>query len=127
MPERTIRPLLSLVMTLAVVTPMPVHASDLLQGFAASPRASSRSIERPGSDNPFDREDVGKARRAGDILPMWEVIRRLGPDLQGQVVATDIVERSGRWLYQFQLLRGDGTLVRVWADARSGTIVGPGQ
>lgn len=123
--QETIRPLLSLaVMLAAAVTPLPVQASDLLQGFAATPRAADRALDGHGSDNPFDREDVGSARRAGDILPMWEVIRRLGPDLQGQVVGTDIVQRSGRWLYQFQLLRGDGTLVRVWADAQSGAVVG---
>jgi uncharacterized membrane protein YkoI len=58
---------------------------------------------------------------------MWEVIRRLGPELRGQVVATDIVERRGAWLYQFQVLRADGTLVRVFADARSGAIVDSGR
>jgi uncharacterized membrane protein YkoI len=112
---------------MALATAMAAHAqnSDLVQPFAGS-RAARPLIDR-NSDNPFDRNDVGSARRAGDILPMWEVIHRLGPELRGQVVATDITRRSGQWLYEFQVLRADGRLVRVWADARSGVIVGSGR
>ncbi len=127
MPHRIDRTMLFL--AAALVAALPAHAQDssLIQGFAGAPAAAGRALERGGSDNPFDREDVGSARRAGDILPMWEVIRRLGPELRGQVVGTDIVERHGAWLYQFQVLRADGTLVRVYADARSGAIVGSGR
>ena len=106
--------------------PAPVLANDLIQGFTAPSRGAGRALER-GSDNPFDQDALGSARRSGDILPMWDVVRRLGPELSGQVVATDIVQRDGRWLYQFQVLRPDGRLVRVLADAHTGAPVRGGR
>jgi uncharacterized membrane protein YkoI len=127
MPRVIDRTVLFLAAALVAALPAPAPGADLIQGFTSTPRATGRALDQRGSDNPFDRDDVGSARRAGDILPMWEVVQRLGPELRGQVVATDIVQRSGRWLYQFQVLRADGTLVRVWADAQSGAIVDSGR
>jgi uncharacterized membrane protein YkoI len=115
-----------LVPALAAGLPCRAQTDDLLQPFTGSARSMDDVLE--GEErNPFDQSEVGSARRSGDILPMWEVIRRLGPELRGQVVATDIARRDGRWLYAFQVLRGDGRLVRVWANAASGELVGSGR
>jgi uncharacterized membrane protein YkoI len=102
------------------------QSSDLIQPFAGPARGVDDLLDG-NSRNPFDQSEAGEARRAGQILPMWEVIHRLGPELRGQVVATDITRRSGRWLYEFQVLRADGRLVRVWADAATGELVGSGR
>ena len=111
---------------LAVTWPVHVRANDLVRPFAESSRKAGDHIQGSES-NPFDRSEVGTARRSGDILPMWEVVRRLGPALKGQVVDTDITRRGGHWLYEFQVLRADGELVRVWADATSGQLAGSGR
>jgi uncharacterized membrane protein YkoI len=102
------------------------QSSDLLQPFTGTAKGTGDLLDG-NTRNPFDQSEAGDARRAGQILPMWEVIHRLGPELRGQVVATDITRRSGRWLYEFQVLRADGRLVRVWADATTGAFVGTGR
>lgn len=124
--RRTLTAFLLLTFALPASPTAKAQGSDLVQPFTGTTRGLGDLPQ--GSDaNPFDRNDVGNARRSGDILPMWEVIQRLGPDLRGQVVATDISRRSGRWLYEFQVLRADGRLVRVFADATSGELVGSGR
>jgi uncharacterized membrane protein YkoI len=120
--------LASLLLVSVLITGPKAHAqsSDLLQPFTGTARGVD-DLLGGNARNPFDQSEAGDARRAGQILPMWEVIHRLGPELRGQVVATDIARRSGRWLYEFQVLRADGRLVRVWADATTGELVRAGR
>lgn len=66
-----------------------------------------------------DHEQARALRRAGDILPLAEVLRR--SELAGlRVLEAELEHEHGRLVYELELLDADGRVLERYFDARTG-------
>ena len=73
-------------------------------------------------------DDIGhqEARRLvqeGRILPLTEIVERIGREVPGQVLEVELDEEHGAYVYELKILRPDGKVQEMEIDAASGTIV----
>lgn len=71
----------------------------------------------------------GKDRLAverGEALPLVDVLERTGSDLRGEIVGMSFERKRGRWMYEFKVVRLDGTLAEIYVDAASAEILRQG-
>jgi uncharacterized membrane protein YkoI len=73
-----------------------------------------------------DRGDHERARaavQAGEVLPLSTVLERLQRTHPGQVLALELDQEDGRWIYEIKLLQSDGQLLKLDIDARSAEVL----
>lgn len=69
-----------------------------------------------------DQDEALAARRAGDILPLREIERRVIPSMRGaQYIGFSFESASA--VYTLKFLR-EGKVIWVMVDARSGAVIG---
>ncbi len=73
------------------------------------------------SDDDHDR--ARRALQAGEILPLHVLLETVAREHPGQVLEVELEREDGTWLYELKLLRGDGALLKLEFDARSGTLL----
>jgi hypothetical protein len=86
-----------------------VLAIAAIAAFAASPRAQ-----------PLPPETARALVGSGDILPLQQVLARLRPAIEGEIVAVALVREQSRYLYKIKALGDDGRYRERRADARTG-------
>jgi uncharacterized membrane protein YkoI len=69
-----------------------------------------------------DHDDVRRAVQSGEIRPLAEILDAVQGRLPGEVAGVEIEQKSGRWVYEFRVVDGEGRLFEVYVDARSGEI-----
>lgn len=70
-----------------------------------------------------DQDRARRALEAGEILPLQDILVRVGRDLTGQVIAIELERERGRWIYEIKLLGTDGSIVKLEVDARDGAVL----
>lgn len=73
-----------------------------------------------------DRDDGRKLRKAinrNDILPLEEILRRIGPDLGGKVIEIETEKEDGRLLYEIYVLTPNGRRMELYVDPRTAQII----
>ena len=70
-----------------------------------------------------DHERVRAAREAGRILPLAELLARVGTEHPGEVLEVELEEMPGRLVYEIKLLRPGGRLAELLYDAATGEPV----
>ncbi len=73
-----------------------------------------------------DDHDYDRARRAserGEILPIGEILARLGEQVPGKVLDLDLEREHGSWIYEIKVLDARGRLLELKVDARSGRVI----
>lgn len=95
---------ISLLLTASAFLALP------LGGWADSPRV-------------HDHDRARAALQAGEVLPLTEILARVGRTHPGQVLEVELERDDGVWIYELKLLQGDGLLVKLKVDARDGTVV----
>lgn len=74
----------------------------------------------PESDQNRARDAVG----AGDVLPLQQIMRRVGRRYPGRLLDADLgQDRQGRWLYRLKLLAPGDQVQRLVVDAQSGQVL----
>ena len=71
-------------------------------------------------------EDQDQARtllRQGAIRPLAELLAQVQLQYPGDVVAVELLQLSGRWIYRLQVVAADGHRSIVDVDAQLETIV----
>lgn len=76
-----------------------------------------------GADDGQDHERARDALARGEVLPLGTVLERVSRSHPGEVMAVELEREDGRWIYELKILRPDGALGRVRADARSGEVI----
>lgn len=75
------------------------------------------------ADGPQDHERARAALLAGEIRPLAEILQRVQPQLEGEMIAVELEREHGRWTYEFKLLQPDGRIVEWYVDARDATVL----
>lgn len=76
----------------------------------------------PGNGN--DDDDAREASHRGETQPIDELLRRVSKRYPGDVVGVRARRRGGSLVYDVKLISGDGRLIRVRIDAKSGDLMG---
>ncbi|TSE20959.1 Peptidase propeptide and YPEB domain protein [Tepidimonas alkaliphilus] len=75
------------------------------------------------ADRALDHRRAREAVLAGEIRPLAEILQRVQPLLDGEIIATELEREHGRWVYEFKVLRSDGRVVEWSVDAREGNVL----
>lgn len=70
-----------------------------------------------------DHDRARAALQAGEVLPLGEVLTRVERDYPGQVLEVELDDHHDRLVYEIKLLRADGAITKLKADARSGEVL----
>jgi uncharacterized membrane protein YkoI len=70
-----------------------------------------------------DQERARAALEAGQVKPLDEVLQRVARDYPGQVLAVELDEHHDRLVYKIKLLRPDGAITKLAADAGTGEVL----
>jgi len=70
-----------------------------------------------------DQERARAALEAGKVKPLDEVLQRVTRDYPGQVLAVELDEHHDRLVYKIKLLRPDGAITKLAADAGTGEVL----
>ena len=75
---------------------------------------------------------ASEAVRAGEILPMEQVLARLAQQYPGNVLEVELEDEDddddddfggARWIYEVKLLQPDGQLRKLLIDAKTGEVL----
>ena len=80
---------------------------------------AARASKRDGNDHDLVRAAV----QAGQVMPLHSLLERLRRSHPGQVLALELEQEDGRWLYEVKLLQADGQLLKLELDAHSGELL----
>lgn len=70
-----------------------------------------------------DHDRALRAVQAGEVLPLPQVLERVGRTHPGQVMEVELEREDGRWVYEIRVLQADGRLARLELDARTGELL----
>jgi uncharacterized membrane protein YkoI len=59
----------------------------------------------------------------GRIKPLTEILAAVNTRVPGEMIEVELELEGGQYIYEFKLLRPDGKVQEVEADASTGTIV----
>ena len=90
----------------------------LILGLAATAMFSSAA---------FGESDHRESRRLmeqGEILPLQQILDRLGQEQAGRVLEVELENEGGRYIYEIELLGDEGRVFEYEIDATTGEILG---
>lgn len=130
------RPILLFVLLLLLHAAMPAAAKDGDSGNSGSGSSNSGGDDNDDDDDrdddDDDREDDdrdGDSHRArnavssGTILPLATILRRLDSGFAGRLIDADLKRRSGRVIYELQIVTPAGRVLEVDVDAATARVV----
>ena len=71
-----------------------------------------------------DHDRAREALEAGKILPLRTILTQLERDYPGQIIEVELEYDDDIWIYEIELLRNGGALVKMKIDATNGTLLG---
>lgn len=74
-------------------------------------------------DEKYGLEALMEARRAGDVLPLIEILARIEPIIGDNVVDIEFERDDGRFKYGIYYLDAKGRRHEVYVDAQSGDVL----
>lgn len=78
------------------------------------------SNSRADSDQDVAREAV----RAGEILPLNQVMKVVQRDFPGQLLAVELERKGPLWVYDIKLLQNDGVVRKMRFNAKTAVLIG---
>ncbi|MFY8118104.1 MAG: PepSY domain-containing protein [Roseateles sp.] len=75
------------------------------------------------ADDRRDHERARAALRAGEILPLQQILQSVQRSHPGEVLEVELEREDGRWVYEIKLLQPGGRLMRLDVDARSAEVL----
>lgn len=82
---------------------------------------------RGGRDRPDDDDgdyaDAARARAAGEIRPLADILDHIKVAHPGEVVGIELERKKGRWVYEIKLIAPGGRFIEVYVDARDMSVI----
>ncbi|MCC2096165.1 MAG: PepSY domain-containing protein [Hyphomicrobiales bacterium] len=75
------------------------------------------------ADGPIDHKRALEARKSGEIRPLAEILEKVRPQLSGEIIKIEIEREDGRWVYEFKILRTNGSRTDIYVDGKTGKII----
>jgi uncharacterized membrane protein YkoI len=104
---RLLRPLLLLLIGIAVLVPAAPLAAD----------------DEDESEERHDHDDVRQAVERGEALPLDAVLAAVEKQVKGEVVGVEFEKEGGVWVYEFRIIDPSGRMIEVLADARTAAVI----
>lgn len=92
----------------------------LLALFAAAALGTQSPLR---ADDRRDHERARAALRAGEILPLQQILQSVQRSHPGEVLEVELEREGGRWVYEIKLLQPGGSLMRLDVDARNAEVL----
>lgn len=70
-----------------------------------------------------DHYDATKARAAGEILPVSEILAEVKKNYPGEVVGFELEQEDGRWIYEFKIITPENHFIEVYIDAKNKNLI----
>jgi uncharacterized membrane protein YkoI len=86
-------------------------------------RDDDKDDDDDGDDNDYGHEAAQRARAAGEIAPLSEIIDRVRKAHEGEVVGVELEREGGRWIYEIKLITPRNRYLEIYVDARSRAIM----
>lgn len=99
---------------LAKKTRMPGLLSLLLLAATAVPALA---------DGHHDHDRAREALRRGEILPLARILEIVEDRTGGRVMEVDLDREEGRYVYEIDVMTGDGRIVELEIEAATGSII----
>ncbi len=90
----------------------------LVAGFAVS-HAFGDDHSRPHRSHE-DHDVARDALERGEIMSLEKVVAEVRKTISGKLVGVDLERKHGKWVYEIKMLAPDGSMIEVYADARTG-------
>ncbi len=97
----------------AVALAVPLAATTVLAQ-AAAPAAAD--------DDDDDHDLARDLHEGGEIRALSEILRKVGEQVPGEIVAVNLVRVRDSWVYRIQVVTSDGRRTIVDVDAGKGTM-----
>lgn len=76
-----------------------------------------------GGDRDHDHDRARAALRAGEVVPLRDVLSVVEREFRGEMVEVELDERRGRLVYEVKLLTPDGSIIELYYDARTKALL----
>ncbi|MCL2876581.1 MAG: peptidase [Betaproteobacteria bacterium] len=70
-----------------------------------------------------EQDRARDAVRAGELMPLGQVLQQVEKNSPGKVLKVGLEQKGEIWVYKIKLLRDNGTLSKLYFDARDGTLL----
>ena len=70
-----------------------------------------------------DHERAMQAMEAGQIKPLTEILAIVTQEVPGRVIAVELEDERGQWIYEIKLIQDSGLVKKLDVDARSGQLL----
>ena len=87
------------------------------------PQDRARSDEDRYRSGESRHDDVYRHRSSRDILPFKDILRRVRPHIDGEIIETEFEFEDGMPVYEFKYIDGSGRVMELYVDARDGRIL----
>jgi uncharacterized membrane protein YkoI len=95
-----------------------------LLAFAAGPSAlaqpSSRYHVAGDFEGAVDQDGARQAVRRGNAAPFADILRKVRPQITGEIVGQKLEQHQGVWVYEFRVVAPDGHMQYLHFRARTG-------
>ena len=117
-------------LAMPLVTPVPAFAGLGSSGHAATGSLESGHmvlVKKNRQDRERDHDRARDAVGSGDVLPLREIMRRIGRRHPGRLLDADLGQNGwGQWIYRLKLLAPGDQVQRLVVDAQSGRVLSGG-
>ncbi len=110
----------TLAVNLSLRPALPRLAVAALAGCLLAAGSLAPPLAWAGKD---DHERARRAVQAGEVLPLPTVLERLALEQPGQVLAVELEQDDGRWIYEIKLLRPGGQLLKLKLGAQTAAVL----
>jgi len=70
-----------------------------------------------------DHDEAKRLHQAGDILSLELILERLRPTYPGKILEVELERKSGKIIYEIELLAEDGMVYEIEVDAKNGEVL----
>lgn len=96
-----------------------VRRSFILALAALSLAPAAVLADREGHE---DSRSLRKSLTRQDVIPLEDILKRIGPSLPGRVIEVETEYEDGRLYYEFYVLTPEGRRVEIYVDPTTGSI-----
>ncbi|MDH5445098.1 MAG: PepSY domain-containing protein [Gammaproteobacteria bacterium] len=70
-----------------------------------------------------DHDTAQRLRESGDILPLEKILASIRTDYPGKVLEVELERKSGRMVYEIEILSKQGIVYELYVDAATAKIL----
>lgn len=109
--------------TMSVAVPVQRRSLLRLGGAICAIGAVLSAVPSAIAGSHRDHDRAREALEHGEALPLAEILARVRPELDGEVVGVSFEREAGRWIYQFKLVGRAGRLAEINVDAATARVL----